>query len=122
MLEEDILDHAIFRKAMSELGVAIVWITPMFDGPFDPDKSAPRFEKMMKSLADESGYSELEFAPVAPIGHSACASYPWNFAAHAPQRTLCALSIHGDAPQTPLAGYGRPNPSWGERNIDVCPG
>jgi hypothetical protein len=122
MLEEDILEHPEFRKAMGELGIAIVWITPAMDGPFDPDKSGDRFKKMMKDLAAVSGYQELEFAPIAPIGHSAAASYPWNFAAWAPQRTLAALSIHGDAPETPLAGFGRPNANWGDRNIDGVPG
>ncbi len=122
MLEEDILEHPEFRKAMADLGIAIIWITPAMDGPFDPARSGDRFNKMLKDLADISGYRELEFSPVAPIGHSAAASYPWNFAAWAPQRTLAILSIHGDAPETPLAGYGKPNPSWGDRNIDGVPG
>ena len=107
---------------MAELGLAIVWITPAMDGPFDPAKSGDRFEKMMKDLAAVSGYRELEFAPIAPIGHSAAASYPWNFAAWAPQRTLAVLSIHGDAPETPLAGFGRPHASGGDRTIDGVPG
>ncbi|HSV15770.1 MAG TPA: hypothetical protein VLI90_16025 [Tepidisphaeraceae bacterium] len=122
MLEEDILEHPEFRAAMAKLGIAEIWITPALDGPFDPAKSGERFDAMLHALADISGYGELAFAPIAPIGHSAAASYPWNFAAWAPQRTLCALSIHGDAPQTPLAGFGRPNASWGDRNIDGVPG
>lgn len=122
MLEEDILEHPDFRKSMSDLGVAIIWITPAMDGPFDPGKSGARFNAMLKELAEKSGYQQLEFAPVAPIGHSAAASYPWNFAAWAPERTLAALSIHGDAPETPLSGYGKPNPNWGDRTIDGVPG
>lgn len=122
MLEEDILEHPEFRKAMAELGLAIVWITPAIDGPFDPARSGDRFNKMMKDLADVSGYQELEFAPIVPIGHSAAASYPWNFAAWSPQRTLAVLSVHGDAPETPLAGFGKPNASWGDRNVDGVPG
>jgi len=122
MLEEDILEHPDFRKAMTDLGVAIVWITPIMDAPFDPGKSGDRFNAMMKSLAAESGYRELEFAPVAPIGHSACASYPWNFAAWAPRRTLAILSIHGDAPQTPLAGFGHQDVHWPDGAIDGVPG
>ncbi len=39
---------------------------------------------MMKNLSEISGYTELEFAPVIPIGHSAMATYPWNFAAWNP--------------------------------------
>jgi hypothetical protein len=122
MLEEDILEHPDFRKAMSELGVAIVWITPALDGPFVPSRSGERFNKMMKDLGDVSGYSELEFAPIAPIGHSAAASYPWNFAAWAPQRTLGILSIHGDAPETPLAGFGHQEVHWPDGVIDGVPG
>src|SRR5207302_5664662 len=64
----------------------------------------------------------LESAPIIPIGHSAHASYPWNFAARLPQRTLAILSVKGDAPQTPLAGFGKPNLSWGDRTIDGVPG
>jgi hypothetical protein len=122
MLEESILEHPDFRKTMSDLNIAMVWITPKLDGPFDPARSGERFNHMMKSLAAESGYDEIAFAPIIPMGHSACASYPWNFAAWAPQRTLCILSIHGDAPGTPMAGFGKPNAPWGDRNIDGVPG
>jgi hypothetical protein len=122
MLEEDILDHPDFRRAMSDLGMAIVWISPMLDGPFVPSRSGQRFNQMMKDLAEDSGYSELAYAPIVPMGHSACASYPWNFAAWAPRRTLGVLSIHGDAPETPLAGFGRQEVHWPDGAIDGVPG
>jgi len=77
---------------------------------------------VMKSLAEVSGYSELKFAPIVPLAHSAMASYPWNFAAWNPQRTLAILSVHGDAPQTDRTGNGKPKASWGGRNIDGIPG
>ena len=48
---------------------------------------------------------------------------PWNFAAWNPNRTLCVISYHGDAPRTNLCGYGRSNVEWGRtRNIDGIPG
>ncbi|MDO8928556.1 MAG: hypothetical protein Q7W54_06185 [Bacteroidota bacterium] len=123
MSEETIFDHPVFRKQMSELGIAIIWVTPGFNMVFDFNNGAgEQFEGMMKALAEESGYNELEFAPVIPIGHSAYASYPWNFAAWNPERTLAVLSIHGDAPLTNLSGSGQPNPDWGARNIDGVPG
>jgi hypothetical protein len=50
------------------------------------------------------------------------ASYPWNFAAWNPARTLAILSVHGDAPQTTLVGNGRPNVDWGARSLDGIPG
>lgn len=123
MIEQGILEHPAMRKALADLGIAEVWIAPIFDVVFQFDKGAGnQFETMMKALAAESGYQELEFAPIIPMGHSACASYPWNFAAWNPQRTLAVLSVHGDAPQTNLPGSGHPNPDWGNRSIDGIPG
>jgi hypothetical protein len=123
MLEEGIFEHPTFRNAMADLGFAEVWVSPGLNFVFDFNNGAgDQFNDMMKSLAIESGYSELEFAPVVPIGHSACASFPWNFAAWNPARTLAILSVHGDAPLTSLTGSGRTNPDWGHRNIDGVPG
>ncbi|RDB03871.1 hypothetical protein [Runella aurantiaca] len=122
MIEEGILENASFRKTMTELGFAEVWITPALDITFDFTKGVDRhFERMMKSLADVSGYAELATAPIVPMGHSALASYPWNFAAWNPNRTLAVISIHGDSPLTKLTGSGRPNPDWGNRSIEGLP-
>ena len=123
MSEENILDHPEFRRKMKALGIALIWVTPGFNMTFDFHNGAgEQFEGMMKALAKKTGYKELEFAPVIPIGHSAYASYPWNFAAWNPERTLAVISVHGDAPLTNLTGSGQPNPDWGKRNIDGVPG
>jgi hypothetical protein len=128
MLEEGIFEHPDFRKTMSQLGFAIVWVTPMVNQTFDWNPTATakgagiELQDMMKRLADLSGYSELSIAPVVPLGHSALASYPWNFAAWNPGRTLAVVSVHGDAPQTNFTGSGRPNPDWQSRTIDGVPG
>lgn len=123
LLEEGILEHPELRSTLGALGIAEVFVAPPFDPVFQFDRGAgERFDAMMRALAAESGYGELAFAPVIPIGHSACASFPWNFAAWNPGRTLAILSVKGDAPQTDLTGSGRPNPAWGDRNIDGIPG
>jgi hypothetical protein len=123
MTEETIFENPKFRKEMAKLGIAIIWVTPGFDMIFDFNKTAGMdFESIMNDLAAVSGYNELKYAPAIPIGHSAFASYPWNFAAWNPNRTLAVLSIHGDAPLTNLTGSGRPNPDWENRNIDGVPG
>lgn len=123
MSEENILEHPKFREEMAKLGIAEIWVTPAFNITFDFNNGAGgQFEEMMAMLAEVSGYSELEFAPIIPIGHSALASYPWNFAAWNPNRTLAVLSVHGDAPLTNLTGSGRPNPDWGDRTIEGVPG
>ena len=122
MTEETIFEHPEFRKDMGKLGIAEIWITPGIDQRWDVTKGTRQiFETMMKNLSEISGYTELEFAPVIPIGHSAMATYPWNFAAWNPERTLAVLSIHGDSPRTHLTGYGRANLDWGTRTIEGIP-
>ena len=123
MIEQGILEHPDFRKTLEDEGMGEVFIAPPFDFVFQFDQDAgEKFDDMMNRLAEVSGYSELKFAPVVPLGHSACASFPWNFAAWNPGRTLAVLSVHGDAPLTKLTGSGRPNPDWGNRTLDGVPG
>nr|WP_239063729.1 serine hydrolase domain-containing protein [Bacteroides sp. 51] len=123
MSEEGIFEHPDFRKNLSELGFAEIWITPGIDQSWGLSEDTPAiFDQMLKDLAAASGYTELQYAPVVPIGHSAMATYPWNFGAWNPERTLAMLSIHGDAPRTHLTGYGRANPDWGDRTIEGIPG
>jgi len=123
MIEQGILEHPDFRKMLAEEGIGEVFIAPPFEFIFRFDKDAgERFNDVMKRLAEASGYSELNFAPVVPLGHSACASFPWNFAAWNPGRTLAVLSVHGDAPLTKYTGCGQPNPDWGNRTLDGVPG
>lgn len=123
MIEQGILEHATFRKTLAKEGIAEVLIMPPFEFIFRFDQGAgERFNDLMQRLAKVSGYAELDFAPVAPLGHSACASFPWNFAAWNPGRTLAVLSVHGDAPLTKFTGCGQPNPDWGSRTLDGVPG
>ncbi|MGK9124471.1 hypothetical protein M1D52_10130 [Olivibacter sp. SA151] len=123
MVEEGVMEHNTFRAEMSDLGFAEIWVTPGLDPLFDPNgASQVAFDEMLDSLASVSGYTEIKDAPIVAIGHSAYASFPWNFAAWNPKRTLAILSIHGDAPQTNLTGCGRRNLDWGNRNTNGIPG
>lgn len=123
MTEEVLFRSKLFRSRMDSLGIAMVFIQ---NGSQDWDVSKgcqDRFEKIMDGLATASGHPEIAQAPVIPFGHSAQATFPWNFAAWNPDRTLCIISYHGDAPRTNLCGYGRANIEWGRtRNIDSIPG
>lgn len=124
MNEETLFTSERFRSRMAELGTALVWVAPGFGQEWDvrQEIQAP-FDDMLKRLAIESGHGELATAPLIPFGHSAQATMPWNFAAWNPDRTLCIISYHGDAPRTNLCGYGRANVEWGRtRNIDGIPG
>lgn len=122
MSEETLFEMPRFREALSRMGIGLVWITPGIDQQWDVTKGTQKiFNQMMNDLAEISGYSELEHIPIVPVGHSAMATYPWNFAAWNPERTLAVLSIHGDSPRTHLTGYGRANLDWGTRTIEGIP-
>lgn len=119
MEEESILEHPVFRQACADTGIAQVWVTPGFDLGFNSDKGAGElFEGMMQALAQASGYGELAFAPVVPLGHSAAAGFPWNFAAWNPGRTLAALSVSGSWPYY----QAKDQPVWREGALDGVPG
>ena len=124
MIEQGILEHATMRRACADLGLAEVWVVPFLDQTFDFNNTATvtRFNSIISALAAASGYDELNVVSVVPLGHSACATFPWNFAAWNPGRTLAVLSVHGDAPQTTLTGNGSARVNWGNRNIDFVPG
>lgn len=124
MTEEALLRSEHFRKQMKELGGALIWVAPWFSQNWSPGTGCQQtFEEMMTGLAGQSGHPELATVPIVPFGHSAQATFPWNFAAHNNDRTLCIVSFHGDAPCTNLCGYGTANVEWGRtRNIDGIPG
>ena len=124
MTEEMIFKMPSFQKRMKELSVALLWVAPWFTNNWDPATGCQSmFEDMLNAIAFQSNHLEIANAPIIPLGHSAQATFPWNFAAWNPDRTLCIISFHGDAPRTNLCGYGTANVEWGRtRNIDGIPG
>lgn len=123
MVEQGILEHPAMRGTLSRLGFAELWVVPYLDATFDFNTGAgERFQRLVDALAAASGYDEIARAPVVPLGHSACATFPWNFAAWAPQRTVALISYKGDAPRTTLTGNGKPRIDWGNRSIAGVPG
>ena len=117
-------ENPVFRRRMQEAGIALVWITPILDFPWNVNTGCnDALLTALDSLAETSGYDELKVVPIVPVGHSAMATFPWNFAAWNPERALAVISYHGDAPRTNLTGYGGANLEWGRtRNIDGIPG
>lgn len=123
MTEEVLFRSPLFTNLMDSLGMAMVFVQSGSQN-WDPATDCQeRFDSIITDLASNSGHSEIATARVIPFGHSAQATFPWNFAAWNPDRTLCIISFHGDAPRTNLTGYGRANIEWGRtRNIDGIPG
>ena len=129
MSEEVLFRSKMFCRRMDSLGVAMAFVqqgSQNWDVSIK-DKNGKtcqeRFEQMMLDFARATEHPELASCRIIPFGHSAQATFPWNFAAWNAERTLCVISYHGDAPRTNLCGYGRANVEWGRtRNIDYIPG
>ncbi len=122
MVEQGVLEHPTMRDTLARLGFAELWVVPYLDATFDFHAGAgARFDRIVSALAKASGYDELAAAPVVPLGHSACATFPWNFAAWAPDRTLALISCKGDSPRTTLTGNGHKRIDWGDRSIAGVP-
>lgn len=123
MTEEVLFRSERFRQKMDSLGVAMAFVQRGSQN-WDVTKGCQeRFDSIISYFSKNSGHPEIAVAPIIPFGHSAQATFPWNFAAWNPDRTLCIISYHGDAPRTNLCGYGRENIEWGRtRNIDSIPG
>ena len=129
MTEEVLFRSHRFTHQMDSLGIAMAFIQR---GSQNWDTSVKdslgrscqeRFEQIIKEFAIGTKHPEIAKAKIIPFGHSAQATFPWNFAAWNPDKTLCIISYHGDAPRTNLCGYGRANIEWGRtRNIDKIPG
>ena len=129
MTEEVLFRSKSFCAKMDSLGIAMAFIQQGSQNWDVSIKDAAgrtcqeRFEQIMQDMARGTEHPELATCPIIPFGHSAQATFPWNFAAWNPDRTLCIISYHGDAPRTNLCGYGRANVEWGRtRNIDFIPG
>lgn len=123
MTEEVLFRAKLFTDRMDTLGVAMAFVQQGSQNWDTASGCQERFDSIISGFASATGHQEINTAPIIPFGHSAQATFPWNFAAWNPQRTLCIISYHGDAPRTNLCDYGRANIEWGRtRNIDSIPG
>jgi hypothetical protein len=120
MEEISILLDPAFRKTMTEIGFAEIWVSPSFNHAFNFKEGAGEiFNAFMDSLASVSGYPELQTAPVVGMGHSAAASWPFYFAAWNPARTLACVSVSG---QWPYARNQFAPDIWNkDQNVDFIP-
>lgn len=120
MEEISILEDSGFRKSMSQLDIAEVWITPLYDPSFDfTDGAWDTLQGVLDSLSAVSGYKEISNAPLIGMGHSACASFPYYLAACQPERTVACLSVSGQWPYVRGGSFAKD--VWGNRNIDYIP-
>jgi hypothetical protein len=104
ILEKLVFEHPEIRAVAAQACLAEVLIYPGFDTEFHYDKEhgADRIlQRVLDSLASESGYAELAQAPLLPIGHSGSAIFAWNLAYWNPARTIAFIGLHAAAIHPP---------------------
>lgn len=104
MLEEAMFEDPAIRAACADENLAIVWITPHDDSgaknvlqSFNPpEQMTAEVKKILAGLAAESGYSEIENAPLLPVAHSAATPFGWGLAnALGSSRVFAFLPLKG---------------------------
>jgi hypothetical protein len=101
LLERKWLEDPIIRKTAEQEGLAIIWVGPVPAGSTNTsllttdmqEGAGEALQKMLTDLSEESGYQELAFAPLIPMGHSANGSFSWNVAAWNPARTIAVIPV-----------------------------
>ena len=105
MIEKSLFERPAFRAACAEndLGIVMIFsghdkamdddqtpnhpkrsaldifLNPNFpNGGEDPQGAGEDLQKVLSALADESGYNEIRYAPLLPVGHSSAGSFVWH--------------------------------------------
>jgi hypothetical protein len=135
MLERPMFEDPTIRQALAAEDLAIVWVSPgAWPGnntaaieptiAFNPkDAAIAGVQHVLAGLAQESGYSELENAPLLVTGHSAASPFAWGMAQSLPDRVFAALPFKGYPVGPAPAGvptlkmeqeWGEWGKTWGE--------
>lgn len=96
LLERNWLEDPMIRKTASEECLAIIWVGPGKNSALTADMkpgAGETLQKMFRDLADQSGYQEIEFAPIIAMGHSANGHFSWNIANWNASRTIAAIPV-----------------------------
>src|SRR5437899_1999999 len=107
MLERPMFEDSEIRAAITASNMAIVWISPgTWPGKLPiPEQPSLKFsppadaiegvQHALIGLARESGYREIEFAPLLVTGHSAASPFVWGMASALPNRVFAVLPYKG---------------------------
>lgn len=98
LLERNWMEDPIIRQCAKKNNLALVLVKLSKDGltPDLNDNQPQTLVRMLKNMAEISGYAELEYAPLIPIDHSVHGVFTWNIAKLFPQRTIAAIPVKAE--------------------------
>jgi hypothetical protein len=126
MKEQNMFEDPAIRQACADCNLAIVWIAPGADQndalSLDfktPAAGAREVVQILDDLANDSGYTELKFAPILVVGHSAASPFVWGLGSQLPARVFAAIPYKGyflGAPDgLPILYVSSEWAEWGEQ-------
>jgi hypothetical protein len=99
VLEQWLFEHPLIRKVCSRKHLAIVWACPGFfvDGPtHHPELNIPMIGRVLDSLSNRSGYTELKQVPWLPVGHSGTNNLVDVLVEKVPEKLIAAIKMKGE--------------------------
>ncbi|MFO1487742.1 MAG: hypothetical protein U1F65_04620 [Verrucomicrobiota bacterium] len=128
MLEKNMFEDPVIRRAAADAGLGIVWIAPGSEGKGTPcdqefsprDEAVKVLQNTLAELAKESGYSEIESAPLLAVGHSAATPFVWGLAEWNPSRVFAIIPMKGWYPahaprNVPVFRIAQEWTEWGDK-------
>jgi len=106
MLERPMLEDTTVRNAVASVDMAIVLVSPgawpqkeLEQQPNldfkDTNEAITGIQKVLTGLARESGYAEIQFAPLLLTGHSAASPFVWGVTRAWPERVFAFIPMKG---------------------------
>jgi hypothetical protein len=105
IIERRVADDPIIRDEATRDNVAIVFFQAGWGkGAMDSPALADYVQKMLDTLADQSGYAELKTVPWIPMGHSGNSQFVQGISRLKPERIVANVVIKGGLPAVPKDG------------------
>jgi hypothetical protein len=96
LLERNWLEDPVIRKMAKEEGLGIIWVGNAKGSPLTADMkdgAGGLLQQLFTDFAVESGYPEITYAPLIPMGHSANGQFSWTTANWNPARIIAAIPV-----------------------------
>jgi hypothetical protein len=98
VLEQWLVEHPLFRQACTKANLGILWSCPGFfaDGPtHNPELNLQTLQRLLDSLAAQSGFAELQHIPWLPVGHSGTNNLVGMLVKTVPHKLIAAIKMKG---------------------------
>jgi hypothetical protein len=110
------LEHEPLRQVASRHAVALVYMRGFHTGieyqrskPTETPPAAPEnILELLDLLATETGIAEFRHAPWISFGKSSRGEFPFRIGWNYPERTIAAVTYHGEGPTWPIPPYAKP--------------